>query len=91
MLVNTVVTREEFIQELIKRNGSKVNIRISHKLYGPQKISCKLDAFYDNERVGFHVYKKEIYMLFNEIVYVDIIGNMYIMHSDVMELSFNFI
>lgn len=30
-------------------------ISISHKLYGDQKLKCKLDYIFDDSRIGFRV------------------------------------
>ena len=42
-------------EAFIKNNGKDAMISISHKLYGNQKIKCKLNYIFDQERVGFHV------------------------------------
>lgn len=42
-------------EAFIKNNGKDAMISISHKLYGNQKIKCKLNHIFDQERVGFHV------------------------------------
>lgn len=38
-----------------KNNGADAIISISHKLYGKQKITCALDGFCDEQRIGFRV------------------------------------
>ena len=40
-------------ETLKKNNGKDAMISISHKLYGNQKIKCKLDYIFDDERIGF--------------------------------------
>ena len=58
------------IEEVLKKhNGENAVIRISHKLYGTQKIKLKLDYVFDEERVGFRVKNgQEIFVYKNEIV-----------------------
>lgn len=58
------------IEEVLKKhNGENALIRISHKLYGTQKIKLKLDYVFDEERVGFRVKNgQEIFVYKNEIV-----------------------
>ena len=40
-------------ETLKKNNGKDAMISISHKLYGNQKIKCKLDYIFDDGRIGF--------------------------------------
>ena len=57
------------IEEALKRyKGVDATISISHKLFGNQKIKCKLDGIFDEERIGLRVrgehelfvYKKDL-------------------------------
>ena len=44
------------LEEILRENkGKDAIISISHKLYGPQKIKCKLDYIFNDERIGFRV------------------------------------
>ena len=44
------------LEEILKINQwADAIISISHKLYGLQKIKCKLDYIFDEERIGFRV------------------------------------
>ena len=38
---------------LKENNGKDATISISHKLYGDQKIKCKLDYIFDDVHIGF--------------------------------------
>ena len=47
--------------------GGDAVISISHKLYGEQKILCKLDYIFDKGRVGFRARNgQEIFVYRNE-------------------------
>lgn len=48
---------------LKKYNGRDVCINTFHKLYGgKQKIKCKLNYIFDNNRIGFCINEQEIYI-----------------------------
>ena len=56
-------------RELKKYEGEMAIISISHKLYGEQKIKCKLHWILNENKIGIKVKKDyEIYMYRNEIV-----------------------
>ena len=56
--------------ELKKYNGKDAIISISHKLYGEQKIKCKLDYIFDECRVGFKSKDgQEIFVYRNNLVF----------------------
>lgn len=40
---------------LKENNGRAAMISISHKLYGNQRLKCKLDYIFDGNRIGFRV------------------------------------
>lgn len=42
-------------KELKEYNGRVAMISTSHKLYGDQKLKCKLDYIFDDNRIGFRV------------------------------------
>ena len=51
------------IEEALKEHqGVDATISISHKLFGRQKVECKLDFIFDEERIGARV--KDGYELF---------------------------
>lgn len=58
------------IKEALKQHqGEDATISISHKLYGDQKIKCKLDYLFDETHVGFRVKNgQEIFVHKSEIV-----------------------
>lgn len=52
-----------------KYKGEGATISIFHKLYGDQKIKCKLNYIFDDERIGFKANEDhEIFVYRNEIV-----------------------
>lgn len=56
-------------EALSKSNGADAIISISHKLYGEQKIKCKMNCILDDERVGFMVKNgQEIFIYKSDIV-----------------------
>ena len=78
---------ETLEQALRQNNGKSAVISTSHKLYGDQKIKCKLDLIIDEQRVGFRVKSgQEIYMYKNEIESVSIDGAIFFA-DDVMSVS----
>lgn len=40
-----------------KHNGADATISISHKLYGKQKLQCKLNGFCNDCKIGFNIRK----------------------------------
>ena len=57
------------LEEILRENkGKDAMISISHKLYGPQKIKCKLDYIFDDERIGFRVNGQEIFIYKPDII-----------------------
>ena len=61
--INTI---EKALQEHKWENAM---VSISHKLYGAQKIRCKLDYIIDEERVGVRVKNgQEIFVYKNEVI-----------------------
>lgn len=56
-------------EELRKNMGVNVDIGISHKLYGNQKIRCNLDYILDEERVGFRLNEEqEVFVYLKDLV-----------------------
>ena len=52
-----------------KNNGKDAMISISHKLYGNQKIKCKLDYIFDDKRIGFKVKNgQEVFIYKNDVI-----------------------
>lgn len=84
MAIKGIETLEQVLQQ---NNGNSAVISTSHKLYGDQKIKCKLDCIVDEERIGFRVKSgQEIYMYKNEIESVSINGAIFFA-DDVMSVS----
>ena len=72
---------------LRENNGTDVYIDISHKLYGPQKIKCKLDYIFDNERIGFRVKNgQEIFIYTSDIIDYNIEDGIYFA-DNIMEIN----
>lgn len=67
------------VEEMLKKyDGENADIRISHKLFGTQKIETKLNYIFDDKRVGFFVKNgQEIYIYKNEIIDFGIEDNIY--------------
>lgn len=65
-------------------------ISISHKLYGDQKIKCKMDCIVDENRIGFRVKSgQEIYLYKEEIKYIYVSNNVFF-SDDVMQVNIQF-
>lgn len=65
-------------EKLKKHNGDNAAIRISHKLYGEQKIKTKLNYIFDEKRIGFSLKKgQEIYIYKDEVRDFGIEGSIY--------------
>jgi hypothetical protein len=68
-------------KELQKHNGEDAVISISHKLYGNQKIKCKLNCIVDDSRIGLYIKNgQEICVYKNDIINFQI--NQYILFED---------
>ena len=67
------------IEEALKKhNGENAVIRISHKLFGVQKINTKLNYIFDEKRVGFSIKRgQEIYIYKDEVKDFGIEGSIY--------------
>lgn len=67
-------------------NGEDATISISHALYGGQKLKCKLDYIFDEQRVGFRISDQEIFIYKNDIVDYGIEDGIYFA-DDIMEIK----
>ena len=58
------------INELLEKyNGKDATIRISHKLFGTQKIELELEYIFDEDRIGFRAGNgQEIFIYTRDIV-----------------------
>ena len=76
------------LEKTLRENkGVDAYISIYHKLYGPQKIKCKLDYIFDNERIGFRVKNgQEIFIYKSDIVDYNIEDGIYFA-DNVMEIN----
>ena len=76
------------INELLnKYSGKDATIRISHKLFGMQKIETELDYIFDGDRIGFRVGNgQEIFIYIKDLVEFGIGGSIYFA-DDVMKLE----
>ena len=65
-------------EKLKKHNGEDAVIRISHKLYGIQKMQAELNYICDEKRIGFFVKDgQEIYIYKDEVREFGIEGSIY--------------
>lgn len=72
---------------LIKNQWADAIISISHKLYGLQKIKCRLDCILDDQRIGFKVKdENEIYIYRGDLVDYGIKDGIYFA-DDIMEIN----
>ena len=76
------------LEETLKENnGNDAIISISHKLYGAQKIKCKLDYIFDSERIGFMVnHEHEIFIYRTDIIDYGIKDGIYFA-DNIMEIK----
>ena len=76
------------LEEILRENkGKDAIISISHKLYGPQKIKCKLDYIFDDERIGFRVKNgQEIFIYKSDIIDYGIKDGIYFA-DNIMEIK----
>ena len=76
------------INELLEKyNGKDATIRISHKLFGTQKIELKLSYIFDEDRIGFRVGNgQEIYIYTKDMIDYGIEGSIYFA-DDVMRID----
>ena len=76
------------LEETLRENkGKDAIISISHKLYGPQKIKCKLDYIFDDERIGFRVKNgQEIFIYKSDIIDYGIKDGIYFA-DNIMEIK----
>jgi hypothetical protein len=71
---------------LQKHNGEDAVISIFHKLYGSQKIKCKLDCITDSNRIGFCIRSgQEIYIHKDKIVNFNV-GSPILFEDDLMTI-----
>ena len=76
------------INELLEKyNGKDATIRISHKLFGTQKIELKLSYIFDEDRIGFRIGNgQEIFIYTNDIIDFGI-GNSIYFADDLMRID----
>lgn len=72
--------------KLREYKGEDAVISISHKLYGNQKLKCKLDYIFDEQRIGFCINQQEIYIDKNRIVDYGTKDGIYFA-DDIMEIK----
>lgn len=77
---------EELINKFLLLDGKEMYITILHVLYGPQKLKCVLQTFYDGERIGFILDGKEKYVMMDELCDMQVDKDFCYLRSDVMEI-----
>lgn len=65
-------------------NGKDAVISISHKLYGDQKIKCKLNFFADEKRVGIRIKSGQELYVRKDGLYVDVIDDHILLADDMV-------
>lgn len=78
---------EQFIAELKQINGKRVQIEITHKLYGDQKIEYDLCILNDGGRLGFQINDQDIYLNKTDILDYGINKGMYFWADKLMALK----
>ena len=78
---------ENFVEELKKINGKCVQINITHKLYGDQKIEYDLCVLNDKCRLGFLINEQEIYLNKGGIIDYGVIKGMYFWADKLMRIE----
>lgn len=74
-------------KELKKNFGKDALISISHKLYGAQKIKCKLDCIIDEKRIGFRVKnEQDIFIYRDDLINCGVKDGIYIA-DNLMEIN----
>ena len=84
-LMNTGI--RDFVTELKNVEGCRVGIKITHKLYGKQKIETNFKIIDDASRLGFRINRQDIYIDKEEIVSFGIMGDIYYFASDLMHIE----
>ena len=75
------------LQELERNKGRDALIGIYHKLYGNQKVKCKLDYIFDDKRIGFKIKNgQEIFIYRKDLVDCGIKDGIYFA-DDVMKIE----
>lgn len=77
----------DFITEMKKLEGKRVNIKTAHKLYGGQKIEMDLRIIDDESRLGFEINGQDIFIEKEGLVDFGIIEGTYYFASDLMRIE----
>lgn len=68
-------------------NGEDAVINLSHRLYGDQKVRCKLNFFIDDNKVGVRVKNGQELYVYRQNLYVDVIENGILLADDMLRIS----
>ena len=77
----------DFIKEINKLDGKRVNITITHILYGNQNIETYFKIIDDASRLGFKINDQEIYIEKEGLCNFGIIEGTYYFASDLMRIE----
>lgn len=77
----------KIMRKLFELVGKNVTIITIHKWFGTEKFECEFDFINDNDRIGFKVLNKEIYLLKNEIVSAEQINKTCYIRDALMEIA----
>lgn len=81
------IITKEFIEKFNELNDTVADVHIKHLLYGNQKIKrCILHPFVGGDCIGLNINEENVYITMDELLYVSIDDNEYIIKSEVMEL-----
>ena len=68
-------------------NGRDAVVSISHKLYGIEKVKCKLNFFVDEKRVGIRIKSGQELYVRKDGLYVDIIDDHILLADDMVHMN----
>lgn len=77
----------DFITEVTKLEGKRVGIKITHQLYGNQKIETDFRIIDDASRLGFKINEQEIYIEKEGLCNFGIIEGIYYFANDLMRIE----
>ena len=77
----------DFITEIKKIEGNRVDINISHKLYGNQNIEYDVQILDDASRLGFHINDQDIYIEKDKLCEYGIIEDRYYFADELMRIE----
>lgn len=77
----------KIMRKLLELMGKSVTIITTHKWFGVEKFECEFDLVNNDDRIGFKVLNKEIYLLKNEVVSAEQIDKTCYIRDSLMEIA----